>query len=271
MNQDSSPNQLSPTSGPQTVQVRVQPKALVGGVVAVMVLIGIGFKIGAGSAAESTGELTTNTVVENEEPTIDEDIPALDPESGPAIAPTPTTLAETPLPLDPVVTTIAEVESEPPTTDQSVVLETDGVLVVEIDDSSTIELPLPKGWVDTGEGNATGENGTMRMYVASTTSDTPTVVNKYQAKVLPNYFVDLKFSDFKNLNSSAYSTIGYFSYEGVDIKDGATRFFGFVWVGTTTSGNTWLVDVWGLYEIPDDTFNTYFNFTAGWFDNYFAA
>ena len=271
MNQDSSPNQLSPTSGPQTVQVRVQPKALVGGVVAVMVLIGIGFKIGAGSAAESTSELTTNTVVENEEPTIDEGIPALDPESGPAIAPTPTTLAETPLPLDPVVTTIAEVESEPPTTDQSVVLETDGVLVVKKIDGSTIELPLPKGWVDTGQGNAQGENGTMLMYVASVKSDTSTTVNKYQDDILPKYFVDLKFSDFKNLNASAYSTVGYFSYEGVDTKDGATRFFGFVLVGTTTSGNTWLVDVWGLHETPDDTFKTYLIFIGIWFDDYFAA
>lgn len=271
MNQDSSPNQLTPTSAPGTVHVRVQPKALVGGVVAVVVLIGIGFKIGAGGAAESTSEWTANTVVENEEPTIDEGIPALDPESGPAIAPTPTTLAEAPVPLDPVVTTIAEVESEPPTTDQSVGLETDGVLVVQQAGSGTIQLPLPKGWVDRDNGNAVGENGTMFIYVFNVEKDNSSVVDYYQAKFLPKYFVDLKFSDFKNFNSSAYSTIGYFVYEGVDIDDGATRYFGFVWVGTTTSGSTWVVDVWGRYEVPDETFNKYLNFTEGWFKDYLAA
>lgn len=271
MNQGSTPNSVSPASAPGTANVRVQPRALIGGVVAVVVLLGIGFKIGASGATESSGEWTANTVVENEEPTIDEGLPALDPEAGPAIAPTPTTLAETPLPLDPVVTTIAEVESEPPTTDQSAVLATDGVLVVEQAGSGTLELPLPQGWVDKGDGNAVGENGTMLIYAFNLKKDHSSVVDDYQTKLLPKYFVDLKFSDFKYFNSSAYSTIGYFTYEGVDIEDGATKFFGFVWVGTTTSGSTWVVDVWGLYEIPDDTFNNYFEFTGTWFDNYLAA
>jgi hypothetical protein len=268
MNQELQPQPPTPASTPGTVNIRIQPKALVGGVIAAVVILGIGLKIGAGGAGASLSEETAPAVVENEEPTLDEVVPGLDPEEGPEIAPTPTTLAETPLPLDPVVTTIAEPEPEQPPVEQPEPVATDGVLVVQTKTKGALELPLPEGWTDIGNGNAKGEQGTMQLYTFDFETSHEKAIELYQGKVLPDYFTDLKFSSFKYDNSSLYSAIGYFIYEGV--SNDTKKYFGFVWIGTTTSGVTWIVDVWGLSDIPDDTFTKYLNFTWGWFEAYFA-
>lgn len=258
---------MSPSRHPGTSNLRLRSKSLVGGLVAAIVVIGIGLKIGAEGRSRDSGEMS---ILEDGVPTIDGEIPTLEPEAGPEIAPKPTTMASLPLPLDPVVTTIPTTTLEPPDSHLEALLMATEAITVKSLDGESITLPLPPGWVDSGNGNARSKNGGMYLYLANVSESLDKTLEFYKQEVLGGALLDPIFSDFKNFTSSSYSSIGYFMYEGIDTSRGASKVIGFVWIGTTTSGRTWIVDFNGPSSMTDRDVSPYFKYVAALFGRVLA-
>ena len=271
MNQPSS-TPPTPASSPGTVNVRINPKALVGGVVAAIAILSFGFKLGANGSANATNAPAVQDVDENQTSTLDEGLPALDPTEGPDIAPTPTTLAETPIELDPVVTTIAEPAEPPATNEPASSLQTSAITMTVSDSAGQpSEVALPEGWVfdDKYPGNAYSEGPPwMNVYILNKPWNHDESVPKYQ-KFLAESMKDAKFTKPKSLPiSSNIVAFSYFEYEGVmATQNGGSRaVYGFVLLGTYTNGTTWIVDWWSDSDVQNQVATDHFNFFMGIFN-----
>ena len=258
----------TPASAPGTLNVRVNPKALIGGVMVGAVLLGFGFKLGATGSADATDAPPAQVVDEEQPATLDEDLPALDPTEGPEIAPTPTTLAETPIELDPVVTTVAETVPPPVTEEPSGGLEVGSSLPVVLADGSTIDVPLPEGWVADENGNAHSEGPPwMNVFIANFNWGHEEAISKY-VDYLAGEIKDFDHSKSQSVTvSSNIVAFSYFEYGGtVPLNNGGSRsVYGFVQIGTGTNGTTTIVDWWSDSDVTDEVARSHFKYFAAQF------
>jgi RsiW-degrading membrane proteinase PrsW (M82 family) len=263
-------SQLSAALSPTKSRLRIPPRLLGGGVVLAVLILGVVVKFGADRSNDGRGTAIGNLVDEDQVPTIDEYVPDLDPLQGPAIAPTPTSLAETPFPLDPVVTTVPQTIRVEPSIDYTP-LATLGTLKVRDHNGGMLALALPVGWLDGANGNARSAGPPpMNLLVVAQDHDHDSTLTRYRSKVLDKYFTQLKLSEYKASTTASYAALGYFTYEGVETNDsGSRRVFGFVWVGTTIAGKTWSVDWWSEFNIDDKIVQDYFNFVGSYFERDF--
>jgi len=263
-------SRLSASLSPTKSRLRIPPRMLGSGVVVVVVILGIVVKLGAGGSSNARGAAIGDLVAEDQVPTLDDKVPGLDPLRGPAIAPTPTTLAETPLPLDPVVTTVPRTVPVEPAVDFTP-LATFGTLNVRDHQGGELTLDLPVGWFKGASGNARSAGPPpMNLLVVAQDSDHDSTLTRYRDKVLDKYFTQLKLSEYKASTTASYAALGYFTYEGVETNDaGSRRVFGFVWVGTTIAGKTWSVDWWSDIDIDDKIVVDHFNFIGSYFERDF--
>lgn len=263
-------SRLSASLSPTKSRLRLPPRMLGSGVVIVVVILGVVVKFGADGSTNAGGAAIGDVVREGQLPTIDANVPALDPLRGPAIAPTPTTLAETPLPLDPVVTTVPMTAPVEPSTDYTP-LATFGTLDVRDHGGGKLTLKLPVGWFKGASGNARSAGPPpMNLLVVAHNSDHDSTLARYRGKVLNKYFTQLRLSEYKASTTASYAALGYFTYEGVETNDtGSRRVFGFVWVGTTIAGKTWSVDWWSDINIDERVVESHFNFVGSYFEQDF--
>lgn len=259
----SSSKNSSPASVPGSSNLRTNSYVLVLAVTAGIVLFGTLFAVVADRVASLSGLETQESVVSGAEPAFDGQFADIDPAVGPEIAPVPTSIAETPLPLDPVVTTVPAPDQTPPPTTQSPLV-VNGSFDVTDASGRVLQVDLPSGWRDAGGGIATFD-GTPQMSVVITSrrSGHERAVSDYVDN-LDGDLGDATFSTMRSFSNSSYVAVGYMTYDGVEITpdSGPRKIFGFVWAGTNTAGTTWIVDWWSDTEASRTTISTYLNFFA---------
>lgn len=255
--------QVSPASVRGMSNLRTNPYVLVSAVGACILLFGTVFALVADRVASTAGLAVQESVVSGSEPTFDGEFADINPAAGPEIAPVPTSIATTPFPLDPVVTTVLTPNpTSPPTSKPPFRIE--GSLTATDPSGRTLRLDLPANWSDTGGGLATF-SGKPRMSVAvsSRTGGHESALSDY-VEQLDESLADATFSATKSFSNSSYVAVGYLTYDGVEINpDGGPRkIFGFVWTGTSTVGTTWIIDWRSDAEASRSTINAYLTFFA---------
>jgi len=262
---------VSPASVPGISNLRTKPYVLVLAITCSIVVFSTLFALVAERIASTAGLATQDAVVSGVEPTFDGDFADIDPAGGPEIAPVPTSIAETPLPLDPVVTTVPvpTTTSLPP---NHASIAVDRSLIVTDQSGRTHQLDLPVGWSDAGGGVATFDGAPqMSVVITSHRTSHEVTINDYVNK-LDGDLADAKFSAMRSFSNSSYVAVGYMTYDGVEITpdNGPRQIFGFVWAGTNTSGTTWIIDWWSDAQASRRTINTYLTFFADRYLTIFA-
>lgn len=257
---------------PGMTNLRTRSLTLVLSCAFAVVSSGVVVRFVASTSAKATGLDRTQDVSKNQ-PTLDDDLPFIDPTSGPALGPTPTTLAPTPIPLDPVVTTIPTILPTTPEADNTGQLPLGEGFLVRRPDRSTTMLPLPQSWSDAGAGNARNDGTpTMNLAVYSSLLDHNAAVEDHRERFLASSITQLETSRLKYVNTSRYSAIAYFTYGGIEISDsGSRRIFGLAWIGTLTDGTTWVVDWWSDVDVDDHIVAKYFDLTQSYFERNFVT
>lgn len=253
----------TPASSPGLTNLRSNPILFVAAAGASIVLFGILFVMVADRIASTTGLKGGEAVVAGMEPDLDGDFADIEPAVGPELAPVPTSIVESPLPLDPVVTTVPTTEApSPPRAESSLTV---GGLLQIVDPSGRLhDVALPTDWIDTGNGTASFEGSPrMSVVVRATRSGHDVAFSDYIAG-LDADLADATFSATRFFSNSSYAAVGYRTYNGVEIvpDSGPRKIFGFVWIGTNTSGTTWIIDWWSDAEASRSTINSYLTFFA---------